>query len=178
MAVVEDGSPLVAGEVPAWVTLGRAGATRRALLMRFDVPADAVVETAYLLVDRVAERASNGAGVFLHAERIVGPWGATATWLRGPPLGDASPSLELDPGARDPIRIDVTSFYRAGSIRASARGDRDEGLALLADRSTARGVAIAVAARAVAPGEASAFAGDRPDRGASARAPRLELYVR
>lgn len=166
IAVVRRGSAVAAGTIPAAVTLGRIGDAPAAVLLRFDVPRDLDVAAAYLLVDRSDDGGSDGAGVGLHTEALVG------TWPDGLAQEDRrSASLELRPGGPVRLRIDVT-FLR-GHL-----GDLDrDGVALVADRLTSTGVSIAVTASLSSP-----LVGDpvapRALEPTSPRAPRLELYLK
>jgi hypothetical protein len=171
VAFIAKGSSLAAGELPATVTLGRAGSGPSAVLLRFELPADVEVLEAFLLVDR-ADDATDGEGVGVHAERIVGPWsGKTATWVDGPELKDVrAPSHVLRRGAPLLARIDVRPLL------ARPRGGEppDQGIALVTDRTAGAGASFVVV-----PGLSSPLPGvTEVESRAPAHAPRLELYVK
>ena len=171
-AYLERGTAAPPGTLPAWVTLGKQGNGPRAVLLRFAVPADLEVEQAFLLFARADDVDSDGAGVGLHAERVIGPWRPeSATWVSGPELRDArDPTLLLRRGGPRRIRVDVTRMMK----RPNAAEPPDQGVALVADRATSQGVAITLV-----PDVASPLPGD-PESVLNAihLPPRLELYVK
>jgi hypothetical protein len=171
VAFLERGGSVRTGELPATVVLGKAGDGPAAVLFRFDMPRDVEVQEAYLLVERADDGATDGAGVGLHAERVIGPWDArTVTWLNGPELrDDRAPSLILRQGAPRLLRIDVTSL-----VKAHPGEPPDQGLALVADRESPTGVTLATV-----PDMTSPLVGDpHVDEGSRLHAPRLDLYVK
>ncbi len=171
VAVVESGEARP-GALPTAVIFGRAGDGDKAILLRFAVPRDVDILAAYLLVDRADLGGSDGAGVGLHAERIVGSWSGWSTWATGPALvDDHGASIALLRGGPVRVRVDASFLSRLPV------GEALEGVALVADTKTREGVAITVASSLSAP-----LAGD-PSSGStdpleSSRAPRLELYVK
>jgi hypothetical protein len=171
VAVIESGEARP-GALPTAVTFGRASDGDKALLLRFAVPRDVDILAAYLIVDRADLGGSDGAGVGLHAERIVGPWSGWSTWTTGPSFVDEhGASVALRRGGPVRIRVDASFLSRLPA------GESLEGVALLADTKTREGVAIAVASSLSTP-----LAGD-PSSGSTdpldvPRAPRLELYVK
>jgi len=173
VAFIERRSALGPGELPTTATLGRTGSAPAAILLRFDVPRDVEVIAAYLLVDR--DEHSDAEGVGLHAERIIGQWDArTVTWLAGPELRDVrGPSLVLRRGAPARSRIDVRPLL----VRVPGGESPDQGIALLADRSTSEGASIVLV-----PELSSPLAGEPDEAGDPGStpllAPRLELYVK
>jgi len=171
VAFVERGRE-APGTLPASVALGRDGGGPAAVLLRFVLPRDVEVVQASLLVDRAEGSGAEGEGVGLHAERVIGPWtAASATWLSGPELRDVrAPSVVLRRGAPRRVRVDVGPLF----LRPHGAEPADQGIALVADRSSGEGASIALA-----PGMAAPLPGD-VDTGAAAppRAPRLELYVK
>jgi hypothetical protein len=179
IAFIQRGSGLLAGLLPASATLGRASDGPAAVLLRFELPRDVDLVQANLVFDRARDTlqqvGGDGAGVALHAERIVGPWsGAMATWLDGPELEDphtAAIVLRRDSPSR--VRLDVTSLVKPSSTDAPP----DQGLALLAHVSTASGAAIVLV-----PGMTLPLAGDPGPIGAvpwiRAQGPRLEVYAK
>ena len=82
------------------------------------------------------------AGRVLHATRILDPWDARSlAWGRAPRLDDARlPATTID-DARRIVRVDVAPLVRRWRLHSPD----DQGLAILADRSSATGMAFAVA---------------------------------
>ncbi len=175
VAFIARGSAAPAGTLPRSATLGRAGDGPRAVLLRFAVPRGLDVLEAYVVVDWAEDGDPDGAGVGLHAERIVGPWAAaSATWLEGPELHDArAASTIVRQGGPARLRLDA-SFLRHAHADEPPEPEPDQGVAILSDRPTARGIAIALA-----PSLSWPLAGDPAGAASPApRAPRLELYVK
>jgi hypothetical protein len=172
VAFIERGSGAPAGSLASSVTLGCAGRGPAALLMRFNLPREAEVLRAFLLVERDGDAPSDGAGVGLHAERVVAPWDpGGVSWRDGPALRDVqAPSLVLRRGGPSRLRVDVDALVR----HPRADEPPDQGVALVADRTSADGVSIVVI-----PKLTSAGFGD-PDPGPvpGPSGPRLELYVK
>jgi hypothetical protein len=178
------------GQLPRVATLGRARDAGAMLLLRFavDLPPGVAVMGAYLLLDRVPVVDPDPAGVSLHAARIVEPWvGRSTTWGRAPRLGDARLPATVATAASRTVRLDVRALVQ----RWRKHESDDQGIAVLADGSSATGMTFALAdgvgesASPVfsvrAPGPPSLYAvatgGDSLPEPAI-QGPRLELYVR
>jgi len=172
IALIQRGSSLAAGALPATATLGRVADGPGALLLRFDVPADAQIMEAYLLVEHGGEGATGGEGVGVHAERIVGPWEArSVTWRDGPELKDVhAPSFAVLRGSPATLRLDVKPLF----LRPRGGEPPDQGIALVVDPRTANGLDVVVIPGVTSPLPGDPDTHDRPVR----HAPRLELYVK
>jgi hypothetical protein len=178
------------GEVPRVATLGRERDAGSILLLRFaiDLPPDAAIMGAYVVLDRVASVDPDPRAVPLHAARIVDPWDVRSiAWGRAPRLDDAHlPATRVD-GARGTARIDVRSIVQ----RWRRHAPEDQGIAILADGASTTGMTFAFADGAPedappalsvrSPGPPSLYTTGDPAEGPSdpvPRGPRLELYVR
>jgi hypothetical protein len=172
VAFIERGGASRPGELPVSVTLGRAGAGPAAVLLRFEVPADLDIVEAYLLIDHTEDARMTDAPVGVHAERIVEHWSArSVTWLQGPALRDVhAPSSSVRRGSPVRVRIDVRPLF----LRPHGEELPDQGIALVADRTTPSGATVVLVS-----GLAGSLPGDPdPGDGSELRAPRLELYVK
>ena len=172
VAFIERGSAAPPGSLPSSVTLGREGQGPAAVLLRFDLPRDVEVLRAFLIVERDEDARSDGAGVGLHAERIIGAWDpGSVAWRDGPELRDVSaPSFVLRRGGPSRLRLDLDRLLR------HPRTDEppDHGIAIVADRSTADGASIVVLPKLPSP-----LPGDPPSGPVlGPSGPRLELYVK
>ena len=183
------------GEVPRIATLGRERDHASILLLRFalDLPAGATVLDAHVLLDRAPALPADPAPIALHAARIVEPWDArTVAWGRAPRLDDArAPVTTVDPG-RPSARIDVGALVK----RWRRHAPDDQGIAIVADRASATGMAFALADGVGAREDlapilpvrtlrdtpptfhAAAEPSDAPGDARGPRGPRLEIYVK
>jgi hypothetical protein len=183
------------GEVPRVATLGRARDGASLLLLRFalDLPPDATVIEAHVILDRAPASLSDPAPIALHAARIVEPWDArSVAWGRAPRLDESGAPLSIVDPARPSVRIDVRMIVS----RWRRHAPEDQGIAIVADRMSATGLTFALADGAggteetppIFPGRtlkdtpptfhAPANALDVAGEAVVPRGPRLEVYVR
>ncbi len=155
-------------------TLGRAGEPA-ALFLRFDaeLPGDASVLEAYVLLERAAELdADPSATIAVHAARVVSPWDARSlTWATQPRVLEVgAPVTRVGAGAGRFVRVDVRDIVQ----RWRRRGRDEQGIAVVVEGESATGLAFALAAVDVGR--------DRDDPVLAPRrqqaGPRLELYVK
>jgi hypothetical protein len=144
-------------------TLGRTRDGGDLALLRFDVrlPPEAVLLEAYVLLERATDVDADPVFIDLHAARVVDAWdSASVTWARAPRLEEVSAPITRVSAASGPfVRLEVRDLVQ----RWRRRGRADFGVAVVADGTSATGVAFAWRARE----------GDKAQTG-----PRLELYVR
>ncbi|MGO8999933.1 MAG: DNRLRE domain-containing protein [Polyangiaceae bacterium] len=191
LAPGDDGS-VRQGEAATVATLGRERDAGSMLLLRFSVdlsPETAILD-AHVVLDQAPSVDSDPTPITLHAARIVEPWDPRSiAWGRAPRLDDARfPEITLD-GARARVRIDVRSLVQ----RWRRHAPDDQGIAILAGRTSVTGMTFAFADGGGAggderpvlsvrsPGPPSLFASSEPAdvvAESSPRGPRLELYVR
>jgi hypothetical protein len=176
---------------PAIATLGAED--DGVLLLRFsvDLPLEAVVLEAYIVLARAADVDSDPTLLALHALRVVEPWdGRSVTWGRQPRLVDVgAPVSRVRSSAGRLVRLDVRDIVG----RWRRRGRDEFGVAVAAERRAGRGLAFALrptgapfpAARDPGPGEGPPQPADDElaDRLAAASpgpfgGPELELYVK
>jgi hypothetical protein len=182
------------GEVSRVVTLGRERDAASVLLLRFavDLPPDTIVLEAHVVLERVQSVPADPQPIALHAARIVDPWGARSiTWGRAPRLDDARLPVTTLEEAGAAARVDVVPLVR----RWRGHATDDHGIAIVADRVSATGMAFAMAdgsfgfdetpllpVRTLADSPPTFFAAAPASAGsgepAAPRGPRLELYVR
>jgi hypothetical protein len=147
-------------------TLGRARDGGALALLRFDVtlPPEAVLLEAYVLLERAADVDADPVAIDLHAARIVDAWDSgSVTWARAPRFEEVgAPITRVSADAPPLVRLEVRDLVQ----RWRRRGGADFGVALVADGTSATGVAFAWRARL----------GDKADK--LEPGPRLELYVR
>jgi hypothetical protein len=180
-------------EVPRTAILARDHDARAVLLLRFalDLPPGTTIVEAHLVLDRSTAVSTDPTPVTLHAVRIAAPWDARSiTWGRLPRLDDVHlPSTTVD-DARHEVRLDVRPLVRAWRLHAP----EDQGIAVVADRTSATGTAFALAdgdgssdhpslpLPVHAPGPPTVFAGAESTESAvdpaPSQGPRLELYVK
>jgi len=181
-------------ETAPLATLARQRDAGAMLLLRFalDLPPGATIVEAHLLLDRATAVDVDPAPVVLRAARVVEPWDVRSiSWGRAPRIEqeDALARTEVS-DARLTVRLDVRPLVRRW--RRHARDD--QGIAVVADRTSASGVVFALADGAGAgedaarlppvrtPGPPPLFSASEPgDRGREergTRGPRLELYVK
>jgi hypothetical protein len=144
-------------------TLGRARDGGALALLRFDVtlPPEAVLLEAYVLLERATDVDADPVAIDLHAARIADAWDSgSVTWARAPRLEEVgAPITRVSADAPPLVRLEVRDLVQ----RWRRRGGADFGVALVAEGTSATGVAFAWRARQ----------GDKLEPG-----PRLELYVR
>lgn len=125
--------------LPETVSLGRAGAGRAVLLLRFVSTwrEDAEIQAAYFVIDPVEGAPLPVTPPTVEIARILSPWqSATTTWGRQPRLGLPEPAGTLRVLPAGPIRLDVTPL-----VKSWAKHERDDhGLALLVDGDDPNGV--------------------------------------
>jgi hypothetical protein len=132
------------GETARVATLGRARDAGSVVLLRFalDVPPEATILGAYVVLDRAPAIDADPSPIALHAARIVQAWDAqSVSWGRAPFLSDARSPVTTVDDARTSVRLDVRILVQRW--RAHARDDH--GIAIVADRSSASGVAFTLA---------------------------------
>jgi hypothetical protein len=134
------------GALPAIITLGRAADSEAMVLVRFSVPIakDANVIEAYLLLERTDLVDSDPTPIVLHASRIIDPWdGRSISWARQPRIHDTrSPSTIVTPWGRTQVRVDVRDLVAHWRLHQRD----DQGLAIIAENSSATGIALALTA--------------------------------
>jgi hypothetical protein len=144
-------------------TLGRTRDGGALALLRFDVrlPPEAVLLEAYVVLQRATDVDADPVLIDLHAARIVDPWDSgSVTWARAPRLEEVgAPVTRVSADAGSLVRLEVRDLVQ----RWRRRSPDDFGVAVVADGTSATGVAFAWRAREAA----------SPQSG-----PRLELYVR
>jgi hypothetical protein len=150
------------GRPPESATLGRRGGALLLLRFAIDLPPEANVIEAYLLLERAPDVDADPTPITLHVERVTEPWdGRSVSWARQPHLdeiGAPIASVRLPSGRRD-MRLDVRSL-----VQRWARRSRDEfGIAVVAQGESATGVTLVMV-----PGPSAS----------EAAGPRLELYVK
>ena len=178
MAYVHAGGEGSPSALPPVLVLGRSG-DDAALLLRFSVPIadqESVVE-AYVLLDRAEVVESDPYPISLHAARILDAWdGRSISYAREPRWEETgSPGAVVTGAARPLVRIDVRELVK----HWKERDPRDQGIVILADKTSRTGMAFAAASSVLDKGPNSMLgsAPDDPARWAAAP-PRLELYLR
>jgi hypothetical protein len=180
------------GESPHTAILARDRDARAVVLLRFalDLPPGTTVVEAHVVLDRAASVEADPTPVSLHAVRVAEPWRVESlAWGRSPRLDDLNlPSTTVDDVRRD-IRLDVRALVRAWRTHAP----EDHGIAVVADHTSATGVAFALSdgygasedaplpPPVHAPSPPTVFAGPDPTALGGTeplRGPRLELYVK
>lgn len=131
------------------------------LLLRFavDLPKDANVVEAYVVLHRDDATYADPVPLLLHADRVTEPWdGRQTSWVFSPRLSDVKlPDTRVEPGGPVLVRLDVRELVR----NWPRRDPSDRGLAIVAENETSTGVAFA------------SSRSKRPNSG-----PYLEIYVR
>jgi len=144
LAFIRRGDGAMGGAVPPVVALGRASDSEALLLLRFHVPLpkDATVLEAYVLLERSNAVDSDPTPITLHAARIVDPWdGRSISWGTQPRVEEfRSPATTIDPAARALVRVDVRDLVQ----RWRRHEKSDHGIAIVADNSSATGMAFAL----------------------------------
>lgn len=129
--------------LPEAISLGAASAGSTVLLFRFAATwhDDADVQSAFLVLDPIADAPPAAGPVTLEVARILDPWRSeTATWGRQPRLSIPVVAAVARRRPAAPLRIDVTELVRAWAERASD----DHGIALLAPGADPVGVACSM----------------------------------
>jgi hypothetical protein len=200
-AFLRRGDPPSHGALPPIFTLGRARDGDAILFLRFSVPLppDATVVEAYLLLTRSDELDVDPTPISLHATKIIDPWsGGSISWASQPRLEEVrAPSTAVNPASPSLVRLDVRDLV----LHWRSHEKNDQGIAVVAENSTAAGTTFAMfPSGAVGHAESSpsgvsvggtavvGLAAAAESRGAAAPvaggaegaavAPRLELYVR
>lgn len=179
VAYLRPGGARVAGALlPPVFTLGRRDLGDAKLLLRFDVPLppDAKVMEAYVLFLRAEGVDCDPSPIVLHAARIVEPWDASGiSWASQPRVEETrSPATIVFPTSQTFVRVDVKDLV----VRWMAHDVHDQGVAILADRPSATGVALAAGATSLPYGEGETWTSGGDPPGPMAASPKLELYVR
>jgi hypothetical protein len=189
------------GETARVATLGRERDAASIVLLRFalDLPPEATILGAYVVLDRAPAIDADPSPIALHAARIAQGWDAqSVSWGRAPFLSDARSPVTMVDDARTSVRLDVRLLVQ----RWRAHAPDDHGVAIVADRSSATGVTFTLADGAGASGMSEEGALSLPVRSvrdtpptfhstaeagepsaealasASPRGPRLEVYLR
>ena len=156
----EEGTP--EGSLPSVAPFGSGG---EKLFLRFDValPAGLTIVEAYVVLHQASSSRDDSGQVALHAARIVGSWsGHTVSWRRQPRLFETKAPSTTRSGRDGPlVRIDVTELVE----RWTRRDALEQGIAVLAESSSKRGITVALDERD----------GDPEGRDT---APFLEVYAR
>jgi hypothetical protein len=165
--------------LPPVLVLGREG-DGAALLLRFAVPIapqESVVE-AYVLLDREDVVEGDPQPISLHAARIIDAWdGRSISYARAPRWEETgSPGAVVTGTGKPLVRIDVRDLVS----HWKERDPRDQGIAILADRTSRTGMAFAATPAVLDEGPTSMLGSAPPDIRArwAAAPPRLELYLR
>ena len=177
MAYVRRGDPANDGALPATFTLGRATDGDARLFLRFDVPLprEANIVEAYVVLHRAGADVDPTA-IALHAARVVSPWDPRAvSWAIQPAIEDVrAPATFVTPAGRRLVRIDVRDLVG----RWRAHDPRDQGIAVVAESTTATGVSFALAPSTPIDADET-IARDRPiTTDAGGVPPELELYLK
>lgn len=190
LAFIRRGDAPTGGAPPPIAPLGRASDGAAILLLRFDVPLakDANVLEAYLDLERTSAVDVDLAPISLHAARIVGPWdGRSISWALQPRIEESrGASTTVAPAAGRLVRVDVRDLVLRWRIHEPA----DHGIAVVADATSATGMAFALSpveenddSIELSAKSAPVFGGTREPSRAAERTrevsgPRLELYVK
>jgi hypothetical protein len=184
------------GAPPRVARFARDDDGRAVLLLRFevDLPPGTTVVDASLLLDRATSGLVDPVPVAVHAARIADPWdGRSIAWGRAPRIEEAGgPRTPVEPSRRT-ARIVVRSLVQRWRLHAPD----DQGIALLADKTSPTGMPFALVDGAGssddavpvppvhAPGPPTLFASAQgpeaaggDDDAAPPHGPRLELYVK
>jgi hypothetical protein len=131
-----------AGDV-AVATFGRAADGGELALLRFaaELPPEANVLEAYLLLERVPNVDADPEPIALHAERIAEPWdSASVSWASSPRVEDiGAPVTRVSPSTGPMVRLEVRELVQAWR----RRGHHDFGVAIAAEGTSATGVSLA-----------------------------------
>jgi hypothetical protein len=137
--VSRDGS---VGSTPEIALLGRGDGARVLLRYEVELPPDAEVLEAYLILERCRGVDADPTPVALHAARVVQTWDSSSvSWARQPRVEEVhSPVTRVWATSGPIVRLDVRQLVELWRRR---RGD-ELGLAVLADGSSATGVPFAL----------------------------------
>jgi hypothetical protein len=155
-------------DVPPVGTLGSADDAYVLLRFSVDLPPDAQVLQAYVLLERASGGEALSSEVDLGASRITERWSsASVAWADRPRFGPASGQTHVARAAGRLTRVDVRDL-----VTGWARRRRDEfGIAIHGAGGSHRGVAFALRA-------GPAAGASEQDDGGTYAGPRLELYVK
>jgi hypothetical protein len=183
------------GYAPRVATLGRERDRASVLLLRFaiDLPPESTILSAHVVLDRAPSSEADPSPIALHAARITQAWDARSiAWGRAPLLEDARTPVTTIDDARASVRIDVRALVRRWGRHATD----DQGIGIVADRTSLTGVAFALADGGGATDDrtlvlpvrrvrdtpptfhAAAEATEGPPDPVLPRGPRLEIYVK
>ena len=141
IAAITAGEPDPGGAVAESIVLGRAGANRR-VFFHFPVtlPGTGALKSASILLTRSPDVDMTGP-VELHALRVVDPWDARSiSWPLQPRIEEArEPHAMVMPAGAKIVRLDVAEIVRGWP----AHDPSDQGVAVVADRSSASGASFA-----------------------------------
>jgi len=147
---------------PAIAVLGK---DRARLFLKFAVPLPPEQEVieAYVLLSRSDTYDADPSPISLHATRIVEAWSPRSTsWATQPQTEDVrAPKTTVTASGRPLVRLDVRELVQ----KWRRRDARDQGIAVVAERPSATGMAFALAPR-------------EAEGSGVVRGPILELYVR
>lgn len=159
------------GALPPHAPLGKDGS---ALLLRFsvDLPAEAKVIEAYVVLHRAEAVDDDPSAISLHATRIVEVWsGRSTSAARAPRTEELRlPSTRVDPAGPPLVRVDVRDLV----ARWRRRSPEDQGLAIVASGESETGMTFALHPSSVDVTPAPSRSALR----AALPGPYLELYVR
>jgi hypothetical protein len=126
-------------------TLGGGDHGDALLLLRFavDLPPEAQVLEAYLLLERATPATPIAGSWALHAAEVVDPWTSrSVSWAKRPRVREVdAPIAPISPAAGPLVRLDVRGIVQ----RWRARAGDDFGIAVLAEGRGPSGVALALA---------------------------------
>jgi hypothetical protein len=190
LAFIHRGDSATGGAPPPIAPLGRASDGSALLLLRFDVPLakDANVLEAYLDLERTSAVDVDPTPISLHAARIVGPWdGRSISWAMQPRIEESrGASTVVAPAAGRLVRVDVRELVLRWRLHEQA----DHGIAVVADATSATGMAFALSpveenddSIELSARGAPVFGGAHEpsrdsERTREVSGPRLELYVK
>jgi len=182
IAYVKSGDAASGGALPSVFVLGKEGGK---LFLRFGVqiPSNANIVEAYVVLRRSGLVDDDPAPVSLHATRIVDSWsGRSMSWALQPRSTETrSPSTIVEPGGSPIVRLDVREL-----VRQWARHDpMDQGIAVVAENETRSGSTFALSSLGASQTTAtlgmelnSSTKPSSPSVAAPDVEPFLELYVR
>lgn len=172
-------------------TLGRGDGAVAFFRFSTDLPADADVVEAYLLLERATDIDADPGSLALHAARVSQPWdGSAMTWAHQPRIDEiGAPVTRWRYGASGTIRLDVRAI-----VKRWLRQDGGEfGIAVITEGTNRTGVSFALEPRPGARDRADPVLGPlsgMPSAEAAAAStmaeqprlanvgPELELYVK
>ena len=141
VAAIAAGERDPEGAVAEELVLGREGTNRR-LFFHFPVtlPTTGSLKSAAILLTRSPDVDMTGP-IELHAMRIVDPWDAKSiSWPLQPRIEDArAPHAIVTPAGGKIVRLDVGEIVKAWPTHDPA----DQGVAVVADQSSASGASFA-----------------------------------